>query len=53
MIDNRGITLFIFNSRKVATQTICETAFKKCYANLKTSFNVGKNKNYTKLSTQY
>ena len=30
---------------------ICETTFKKCYANHKKSFNVEKNKNDTKLST--
>ena len=32
---------------------ICETAFKKLYANHKKSFNVEKNKNDTKLSTEY
>ena len=32
---------------------ICETTFKKRYANHKKSFNVEKNKNDTKLSTEY
>ena len=32
---------------------ICETTFKKRYANHKKSFNVEKNKNNTKLSTEY
>ena len=32
---------------------ICETAFKKCYANHKKSFNAAKDKNDTKLSTEY
>ena len=32
---------------------ICETTFKKRYANHKKSFNVGKNKSDTKLSTEY
>ena len=32
---------------------ICETTFKKCYANHKISFNAEKNKNGTKLSTEY
>ena len=32
---------------------ICETIFKKRYANYKKSFNVQKNKNDTKLSTEY
>ena len=32
---------------------ICETTFKKRYANHKKYFNVEKNKNDTKLSTEY
>ena len=32
---------------------ICETTFKKRYVNHKKSFNVEKNKNDTKLSTEY
>ena len=32
---------------------ICETTFKKRYANHKKSFNAEKNKNDTKLSTEY
>ena len=34
-------------------KNICETTFKKCYANHKRSFNAEKNKNDTKLYIEY